>query len=390
MHTLDRVPVVIAAAATGTAAVLVFALLPIFSGALARKFQLDDVQTGLVATSYFSVYAIIAFSSSAWVRRFNWKTAALFGYAAMLTGLLLCLAVNSFVLSSVSLAIVGAGAGLLYPISLTLVSDMEHTDRTYAIKLAAEQLVPAAVLFLLSSSLFIGYGLSTLLIASISVVALCLVLSSALPTQGNVTKHTEDGNGGSIVLALIGLLALTLNFSGFAGLWAFLEVIADERDFDPAFTGTWLAVGLITSGVGPLIAAALADRWGRLAPITVSTLIALSSLFLLVGTVSKLDYAMVLIVLPMGTYFAISYIFCVVAEADHNGKMAGQMSFALAIAAGGGPVIFGLVRADDGPAVLGMGVLMALGAVGIIWVHTRIQRLRSGASSAVSISISEE
>ena len=69
---LDRTPVVIAAAATGTAAVLVFALLPVLSGALADQYQLDDVQTGLVATSYFSVYALIALSSSTWIRRFDW------------------------------------------------------------------------------------------------------------------------------------------------------------------------------------------------------------------------------------------------------------------------------------------------------------------------------
>ena len=378
MQTLDKTPVVIAAAATGTAAVLVFALLPILSGALARKFQLDDIQTGLIATSYFSVYAVIAFSSSAWVRRFNWKITALCGYAAMISGLLLCLAVNSFVFSSLSLAIVGAGAGLLFPISLTLVSDMEHTDRTYAVKLAAEQLVPAAVLFLLSSSLFMGYGLGTLLVALTSVVTLCLILSAALPTQGNAEKHTETGRGGSIVLAVMSLVALTLNFSGFAGLWAFLEVIADDQAFEPTFTATWLAVGLITSGVGPLAAAVLADRWGRLAPIAASTIVALSSLFLLTGTVSKNDYAIVLILLPMGTYFAISYIFSVVAEADHNGKMAGQMSFALAVAAGGGPVIFGLIRASDGPVVLSMGVLMAAGAACIIWVHTHLQRRNTG------------
>jgi predicted MFS family arabinose efflux permease len=381
LHTLDKTPVVIAAAATGTAAVLVFALLPILSGALARKFQLDDVQTGLIATSYFSVYALIAFSSSAWVRRFNWKKTALCGYTAMVIGLLSCLAADSFALSSASLAIVGAGAGLLFPISLTLVSDMEHTDRTYAVKLAAEQLVPAAVLFLLSSSLFIGYGLNTLLVAHISVVALCLLLSAALPSKGNTARHTEAVGGGSITLAIMSLVALTLNFSGFAGLWAFLEVIADDQAFGPAFTATWLAVGLITSGIGPLVAAVLSDRWGRLAPIAGSTLVALTSLLLLTGAVSKTDYATVLVLLPMGTYFAVSYIFSVVAEADHNGKMAGQMSFALAIAAGGGPVIFGLIRASDGPVVLVMGLLMAAGATLIIWVHTQLQRLNSGARS---------
>ena len=382
MPQLDKPTVVVAAAATGTAAVLVFALLPILSGVLARQFQLDDVQTGLVASSYFSVYALIALSSSAWVRRFNWKLTALGGYAAMLIGLLICLGANSFAVAGTSLAIVGAGAGLLFPISLTLVSDMEHTDRTYAIKLATEQLVPAAVLFLLSSSLFTGYGLSTLLSAIIAVVILCLALSVALPAKGHQGKHTETGQGASMALAVTSLTALTLNFSGFAGLWAFLEVIADDQAFDPSFTATWLGAGLITSGLGPLLAALIADRWGRLAPIGCSTLLALSSLVLLTGDISRTDYATVLVVLPLATYFSISYIFSVVAEADHNGKMAGQMSFALAVAAGGGPVIFGVVRASDGPVVLAMAFLMVTGAAAIIWVHRRLVRSRTEALPA--------
>ena len=381
MAQLDKPSIVIAAAATGTAAVLVFALLPILSGALARRFELDDVQTGLVASAYFSVYALIALSSSAWVRRFNWKLTAVGGYAAMIIGLFLCLVADSFGLASTSLAIVGAGAGLLFPISLTLVSDMEHTDHTYAIKLAAEQLVPAAVLFLLSSSLFIDYWLGTLLTAIIAVVVLCLALSVALPAKGDQGRHTAAGQGGSIVLAIMSLAALTVNFSGFAGLWAFLEVIAADQAFEASFTATWLGVGLITSGLGPLLAAALADRWGRLAPIACSTLVALASLVLLTGQISRVDYATVLLVLPMATYFAISYIFSVVAEADHNGKMAGQMSFALAVAAGGGPAIFGLIRAGDGPVVLAMGLLMAIGAGIIIWVHSRLH-----GSSAAALS----
>ena len=185
MHNLDRTPVIIAAAATGTAAVLVFALLPVLSGVMADQFQLDDVQTGLVATSYFSIYALMALSSSTWIRRFDWVKTARTGYAIMLVGLLLTLSAPTFVIASSGLAIVGAGAGLLFPISLTLVSDMTHTDRVYAIKIAAEQLVPAGLLFLLSSSLFAVAGLSTTLIALIAVVSVCFFMSVQLPAEGN-------------------------------------------------------------------------------------------------------------------------------------------------------------------------------------------------------------
>jgi predicted MFS family arabinose efflux permease len=378
LHNLDRMPVIIAAAATGTAAVLVFALLPVLSGVMADQFQLDDVQTGLVATSYFSTYALMALSSSMWIRRFDWVKTVRAGYAIMLVGLLVSLLAPTFVIASSGLAIVGAGAGLLFPISLTLVSDMTHTDRVYAIKIAAEQLVPAGLLLLLSSSLFAVAGLSTTLVALIAVVSVCFFMSVQLPAEGNVAKHASSEKGGRLGLGIASLVALAIGFAGFAGLWAFLERIAVDNAFEPGFTNTWLAVGLITSGLGPIAAAVLEDRLGRIFPMGLAIIIAMGTLFVLATSNSTGTYALVLTVLPLSYYFAITYMFGVVADADNNGKIAGLMSFALAVGAGGGPAIFGMVRADDGPVILVMSLLMLVGTGMMITIQLLLQNHKIG------------
>ena len=59
-----------------------------------------------------------------------------------------------------------------------------------------------------------------------------------------------------------------------------------------------------------------------------------ASLVLLRGEISTFPYATVLALLPLSYYFSISYMFGVVADADHNGKIAGLISFALAVGAG--------------------------------------------------------
>ena len=381
MPNLDRTPVVIAAAATGTAAVLVFALLPVLSGALADQYQLDDVQTGLVATAYFSVYALIALSSSTWIRRFDWVKTAQTGYAIMLAGLVASLLAPSFLIASIGLAVVGAGAGLLFPISLTLVSDMTHTDRAYAIKIAVEQLVPAGLLFLLASALFPDSGLATTLAALIAVVFLCFVMSAQLPRAGNIEKHRSSASGGKLGLGIASLCALAVGFAGFAGLWAFLERIAVDNAFDPGFTNTWLAVGLITSGLGPIAAAVAGDRLGRIFPMGLGTLIALGALLLLATSNSTGAYALVLTVLPFSYYFAITYMLGVVADADGNGKIAGLMSFALAVGSGAGPAIFGLLRASDGPVILCMSLLMLAGTGMMIVIQFRVQKQKNGVNT---------
>lgn len=380
-NSLDRPGIVAAAAATGTAAVIVFALLPVLSGALADHFKLDDVETGLVATSYFSVYALIALTSAAWIRRFDWVKTARVGFGIMVLGLIITLLASSFTMSSVGLSMVGAGAGLLFPISLTLVSDMERTDRAYAIKMCVEQLVPASLLFLLSSSLFAGFGLRTTLVALLGVVVACFFVSRQLPAHGNEAKHIAGEANGKPHLGIASLVGLGLGFAGFAGLWAFLERIAVDNQFEAGFTTTWLAVGLITSGIGPLGGAILEDRVGRTLPLIVATLVAVATLFLLGETTSKTAFAIVLTLLPLSYYFSLCYAFSVVAEADHNGKIAGLMSFSLAIGAGAGPALFGWIKATDGPVVLVMGLLILSGSTLIIWIQTRLTQVSHGAST---------
>ena len=71
MEGFSNMRTITAAAAIGTVAVLVFALLPVISGVLAEKFVRDDMQTGFAATAYFAAYAVITSTSGLWIRRFS-------------------------------------------------------------------------------------------------------------------------------------------------------------------------------------------------------------------------------------------------------------------------------------------------------------------------------
>ena len=374
---LDQPRVVMAAAATGVAAVLVFALLPVISGAMADLYALPDEDVGLVALSYFGVYALVALSSSLWVRRLDWRIARRAGFSLMLAGLLICAFAGTFTAARWGLAVTALGAGLLFPVSLTVVSDMTHADRGYAIKLSAEQLAPALLLFMLSSSLLAGYNSFQLMLALMMLVFLAYLFSYGLPALGNSDIQTSRTRGSHLGLALLARLALSINFAGFAGIWAFLERIGSQRDFEPGFINTWLGVGLITSGVGPLGAAWLEDRFGRMLPLISATLITLASLTLLTEIIDKQAFAIALFLMPLAYYFSIAYLFGVVADADHNGKMAGQMSFALAVGAALGPALFGLLLADDGPVVVAMGALIGTGALLMSLIQWRLQGQKS-------------
>jgi predicted MFS family arabinose efflux permease len=367
---LNSLPVISAAVGTGTAAIIVFALMPILVGAMADRYSLDDLQSGLIATAYFSTYALVALASPLWVRRWNWRLMSFLGYAIMLISLAVVFSAESYSTARWAIAFSGMGAGLLYPVSLTLVSDMANPERVYSLALAVEQLVPAGVL--LSLGVFFAGGLEGALSAMMAVLVLCLVASVAMPSAGRTGSDTASGDG-SFLLGVLALAALAISFAGVCGRWVFLERIGVENGFDAEFTNLWLAVGLITSGVGPLLAAVVADRLGWIVPVVCGSLLALLAMGLLAGDVSQLVFATVLTLLPLGYYFAVSYFMSIVAAADANGKMAGLMSFALAIGSAVGPALFGAMRNEGGPVLALMAALIVAGSTLIIYVAIKLK-----------------
>ena len=156
------------------------------------------------------------------------------GFSLLLLSLFVALQADSFSIAQIAIASAGVGAGLLFPISLTLASDMERTERAYGIKLAAEQLVPAVLLVLISLGA-IGAGMDHLLKAVLVVIVICFLIGLAIPPRGQL-QDAQGGQGGSLFLSMVSLVALSVSFAGFAGLWVFFERIAAESGYDPEFS----------------------------------------------------------------------------------------------------------------------------------------------------------
>ena len=379
MEAINAMRTTIGVASIGSVAVLVFALLPVISGVLASRFMLDDMQTGVAATAYFAAYAVITSTAGFWVRRFNWRKLLKLGFLAMIIGLSSCVLAESFAVAQISLALVGVGAGLLFPISFTIASEMKNTDRVFAVKLTAEQLVPAAMLFLLTSSFLLvdAYAdLFLIILLGVIVGSLSILLVPDNMRQPESRVRSNDGKRGNLLLAIFALTGLLINFSGFAGIWAFLERIASSSRLDPEFTERWIAIGLVTSGVGPLCVAFIGERLDRRVAIAAASTMTVFCLLLLSGETTEFKYASALLLLPLAFYFSISYMLAIVADVDYNGKVSSLMSFVLAVGAISGPPLFGYLRSINGPALEMMGVLFLVGAALMIAVQTSIQFFR--------------
>lgn len=113
MSALESKASILAIVAMSVAAVLVFALLPIITGATADRFGLTTEQIGLVAFYYFVPYAVVSASASLWIDRVNWRLARTVGFTLMLAGLSVAISAGSFDVMSGGMALVAAGAALL-------------------------------------------------------------------------------------------------------------------------------------------------------------------------------------------------------------------------------------------------------------------------------------
>ena len=133
----------------------------------------------------------------------------------MLAGLSLAIAAGSFDLMSAGMALVAAGAALLFPICMTASALHSNPSRIFAIRLTAEQIVPA--ILLISFTLMLGgvIEFERLFALMVGVIVVTGMLSIGLP-RGAVTEAAVAVGGNIGRVNVPALLALGLNFAGYA------------------------------------------------------------------------------------------------------------------------------------------------------------------------------
>ena len=306
-------------------------------GVSAIYLGLNDNQTGLLASAYFGSYALITFSSAFWAREVSWQILAATSMLLMAVSIVGILIFRSYQATLVGLAICGMGAAVVHALGFIIISDRQEKDRGFAIKLIPEQLIPAILLISLSFYFVDLLNFVSLFSSMLVIILFCMLLIPKMPLSGSTgyQKIQIKGSGP----AVLGLLALMLFFSGFAGLWAFFERIANDGSMATGLTAQLVSLGLISSAAGPFIAAWIGARFGRTKPLLVSLTLVTLPLFLL-QDLTPFKYAMVMLLLPAGWFFGNAYFYTIITVHDQSERMAGWIPFALAIGALIGPALF--------------------------------------------------
>jgi len=373
------------AAAVALSCIGVFGLLPqpLVVGALQDTLGFSSQQAGLVTAAEVFGGALASIFAAFWIQRVNWRLAALFAVAVVLLGNLL----SSFQESYLSLlALRGAvgffGEGTAFVVGISVISNTSKTDRNFAYSIAA-QVAFGVVAFATLPFSVASFGLGGILIPLGVITLLIAPLVRWLPTassrQHDATAAGLTGGAGPALLALGILLIWCI---GLGGIYAFEERIGVAGGLEQTRVGSALAVAVAVGFLGAISASWVANRWGRILPVTVALLAQVGAIALLQGALSWIQFAVFASVFHFFWNFTGPYLMGMVASSDASGRIAVLMpaaqtgGFAAGTALAGNLMTGGSMLAANGVAIAGC--LIAL----VIFVPAALAASRRQVSTA--------
>jgi predicted MFS family arabinose efflux permease len=294
----------------------------------------------------------VAATSRQWINRFDWRGLVAAGTALSVISLVACAFIQTYGGLLPTLFATGMGLGLLYTVTIAIVSEHHKPDQAFGIKLASEVLLAIVAVLLLTQYVEAHWGFAgtVLTLAAISGIVSLGGLSgiparrSLVPPEERFAMLRRPGTEPSVIrnwAPWLGLGAMFVSFGGLAALWAFLTQIAPSFGVDDRTVAVLLMIGLAISGMAGIAAAVIGDRFGREKPLTIGMLLAIAGVVVLMTGHGLAGY-FIGALLAVGLWnFPMAYQMGMIASSDPNGRVAVLMPAALAIGSALGPVLGG-------------------------------------------------
>ena len=205
-----------------------------------------------------------------------------------------------------------------------------------------------------------SYGLGGILIPLGAVTLLIAPLVRWLPSASS-RQHDVSAAGASAGVgpALLALSILLIWCIGLGGIYAFEERIGVAGGLEQTRVGSALAVAVAIGFLGAMAASWVADRWGRILPVSVALLAQVGAIALLQGELSWIEFAVSASVFHFFWNFTGPYLMGMVASSDATGRIAVLMpaaqtgGFAAGTALAGNLMAEGSLLAANGVAIAG-------------------------------------
>ena len=340
---------VVAACLMSSAGAIVYLISPVLVGSAIDSLGLTNDQAGLLIASYFAGYTIITISAVAWLHKVNMRTAAWLSSLAFIASLVIGTSVSSLAGAMLTMLVGGAGAGMLYGISITIISQSDDPDRYFGFALASQLLLGSALLFAGPAYIGPNWGYSGILAATAVFVALMSLVIPWAPRAISSLGTDEKGAEQSVPVAsiLTGIGAVLVWFTGYSGIYAFIERIGVEGGLTGHQIGLVLSLTILTGLAGALGAAWMGDRFGKIKPHLIGAIGAIVTVVLLLDGPELIRYSFAIVCLTLSINFWLAYMLGGVAAIDTSGRFAVLVTAALGVGATIGPAIAGGLIANS-------------------------------------------
>lgn len=349
-HSLTQTTLISAIYPVGPAAII---LMPLIVGGLIDSYGFSDQQAGAVATAEGLGLVLGLLTAALWVRSVGWRSALLAGlaiYAGLNFGSPLIEGHTGIVVLRALSGFVGGG---VFAIVVAALGDNREPDRAFGIAQAVQGLVMGA-LFVWAPALMSDAGINSLfyLMAFLALIAMLFlprfprygIVDAGLDTRGN----TNDASHLAPIALYAGLFGGFAYYLAVFGFWGFIERMGVQAGLEETTIGYALGVSQLAAIFGALLAAAAAQKFGRVIPMLIALIGQLWVLWVLVGQFSAWAFYAGAC-LYQGLYvMATAYQLGVIAQLDSKGKFIVVMTALQGLGAALGPSIAaGLISDGD-------------------------------------------
>ncbi|MDP2324459.1 MAG: hypothetical protein Q8N51_10560 [Gammaproteobacteria bacterium] len=299
---------------------------PIMTATLAASLGLPAAAAGKIVAVEALGTALAPLAATFWMGRIRWRTAAIFAILVVVAGnIASSYQTSADALTGLRFAVGFLGEGTAFTLAIGIISKTSEKDRNFAFLIAAQVILGVLCFLLLPMSLpgFEDGGVGGVLLPLAGLALVTLTTLGWIPPPVAPTAQPADaaGRGGGAGPAFLALGIMLIWCTGLGAIWIFMKLIGASAGIDPDRVGPALAITTGVGTLGALMASWLADRVGRIIPVTVALLVQVGMIALLQGEMSFLQFVITAAVFQIFWNLNGPYLMGTIALSDNTGKV---------------------------------------------------------------------
>lgn len=307
-----------------------FIIQPAFVQGVVELLGFNEKQAGYVAASEMWGVAITTAIFMFLTKTVNWRKVITCAVLLMVVGNILSIFFTDFLGFATSRAVVGIGEGVLISLGFTMLSITNNPDRNFGYMIMWLLLFGAVMMFLLPT-IFGLVGMSGFLILLTLIICVTLPFIRHLPTSSKEHIHVvDDSITAKTGYRIISVISVLTFFIAIGAIWAYLFLIGIKAGGTEQGVANTLMAAQFIGAAGAFSAAMMADRFGRILPISFSLIGCLAAQFFMMDGNGLAKYIFAVCFFNFCYNMAHPYLYAALSSFDKTGDIirfaiAGQM-----------------------------------------------------------------